>query len=196
MVTVGGVNGRNKKIKKTSTYSALGLLVSNLQGSLKGNQACLSWTIFHSIPLPLNPIQISFHPSQTFHQCFRYFCHFQTLRHSSLVTSSPVTRHPSHRHTIIPSSLFFIVSFHHYRPSLFRISSAPLKFRASFSVMWLDDHHLTSLHSCGEQLLNCSSDLMTSFLVISYSWVQYPFISIFLYIRNSCASARLQFVID
>ena len=151
----------------------------------------VSWTIFHSIPLPLNPIQISFHPSQTFHQCFH---HFQTLHH--FVAPSPVTHHPSHRHTVILSSLFFIISFCHYRPSLFRISSAPIKFGASFSVMWLDDHHLTSLHSCGEQLLYCSSDLMTLFLVILYSWVQYPFISVFLYIRNSCASARLQFVID
>ena len=38
----------------------------------------MSWTIFHSIPLPLNPIQLSFHPSQTFHQCFH---HFQTLHY-------------------------------------------------------------------------------------------------------------------
>ena len=37
---------------------------------------------------------------------------------------------------------------------------------------------------------------MTLFLVISYSWVQYLFISVFLYIRNSCTSARLQFVIN
>ena len=115
-----------------------------------------------------------------------------SLCHSSLVALSPVTCHLSP----VTSSLFFIISFHHYRPSLFRISSAPIKFRASFSVMWLDDHHLTSLHSCGEQLLYCSSDLMTLFLVISYSSVQYPFISVFLYIRNSCTSARLQFVID
>ena len=43
------------------------------------------------------------------------------------------------------------------------------KFRASFSVMWLDDQHSTSLHSCGEQLLYCSSDVMTSLLAISYS---------------------------
>ena len=107
-----------------------------------------------------------------------------------------ITCHLSLRHTIIPSSLFFIISFCHYRPLLFWISSAPIKFRASFSVMWLDDHHLTSLHSCGEQLLYCCSDLMTLFLGILYSWVQYPFISVFLYIRNSCASARLQFVID
>ena len=92
-------------------------------------------------------------------------------RHSSLRHLSPVTRHPSHRHTVIPSSLFFIISFRHYRPSLFRISSAPIKFRASFSVMWLDDHHLTSLHSCGEQLFYCSSDLMISFLVILFSTV-------------------------
>ena len=137
----------------------------------------MSWTIFHSIPLPLNPIQLSFHPSQTFHQRFRHFRHFQTLHHfvaPSLVTRRLVTRHPSHRHSVIPSPLFFIISFRHYRPSLFRISSAPIKFRASFSVMWLDDHHLTSLHSCGEQLFYCSSDLMTSFLVILYSWVQYP----------------------
>ena len=119
------------------------------------------------IPLPLNPIQISFHPSQTFHQCFRHFRHFQTLHYFVTCHLSPVTS--SHRHTVIPSSLFFIISFHHYRPSLFRISSAPIKFRASFSVMWLDDHHLTSLHSCGEQLLYCSSDLMTSFLEILYS---------------------------
>ena len=117
-------------------------------------------------------------------------------RHSLLRHPPPVTRHPSHRHSVIPSLLFFIISFCHYRPSLFRISSAPIKFQASFSVMWLDDHHLTSLHSCGEQLLYCSSDLMTLFLVILYSWVQYPFISVFLYIRNSCTSARLQFVID
>ena len=159
----------------------------------------MSWTIFHSIPLPLNSIQISFHPSQTFHQRFCHFCHFQTLHHfvaPSFIAPSFVTHHPSHRHTIIPSSLFFIISFRHYHPSLFRISSTPIKFRASSSVMWLDDHHLTSLHSWGEQLLYCSSDLMTSFLVILYSWVQYPFISVFLYIRNSCASARLQFVID
>ena len=128
----------------------------------------LSWTIFHSIPLPLNPIQISFHPSQTLHQCFRHFHHFQTLHHfvaPSLITRRFVTRHPSHRHSIIPLSLFFIISFRHYHPSLFWISSAPIKFWASFSVMWLDDHHLTSLHSCGEQLLYCCSDLMTLFLV-------------------------------
>ena len=155
----------------------------------------LSWTIFHSIPLPLNPIQLSssFHPSQTFHQCFCHFCYFQTLH--DFVASSHVTRHTSHRHTVIPSSLFFIVSFRHYHPSLFQIFSAPIKFRASFSVMWLDDHHLTSLHSCGEQLLYCFSDLMTLFLVILFSTV-YLRISVFLYIRNSCSSARLQFVID
>ena len=122
------------------------------------------WTIFRSIPLPLNPIQISFHPSQTFHQCFHHFRHFQTLHHFvalSLVTCRFATHHTSHRHSIIPSSLFFIISFRHYHPSLSRISSTSIKFRASFSVMWLDDHHLTSVHSCGEQLLYCSSDLMT-----------------------------------
>ena len=133
----------------------------------------------YSTPSLCHLNQISFRPSQTFHQCFHHFRHFQTLHHfvaPSLVTRrfvtrhpSPVTRHPSHRHTVIPSPLFFIISFRHYRPSLFQISSAPLKFRASFSVMWLDDHHLTSLHSCGEQLFYCSSDLMTSFLVILYS---------------------------
>ena len=125
----------------------------------------------YSTPSLCHLIQISFHPSQTFHQCFRHFRHFQTpsLRRSVTRHPSPVTRHPSHRHSVIPSSLFFIISFRHYRPSLFRISSAPIKFRESFSVMWLDDHHLTSLHSCGEQLFYCSSDLMTSFLVILYS---------------------------
>ena len=147
--------------------------------------------------IPLHPFAIKSHPNlipslpnlpPTFPP-FPPFPDTPSLRRS-------VTCHPSHRHTVILSSLFFIISFRHYRPSLFRISSAPIKFRASFSVMWLDDHHLTSLHSCGEQLLYCSSDLMTSFLEILYSWVQYPFISVFLYIRNSCTSARLQFVID
>ena len=100
----------------------------------------------------------------------------------------------SDKYCNIPWSLFFTICFCHYHPSLLQISSTPIKFWASFSVMWLDDHHLISLRSCVEQLLYCSSDLM--FLVILYSWVQYPFISVFLYTRNSCASARLQFVIN
>ena len=159
--------------------------------------------------IPLHPFAIKSHPNlipslpnlPPMFPPFPPFPDTPSLRRSvtrrlSLRHPSPVTHHPSHRHSIIPSSLFFIISFRHYHPSLSRISSASIKFRASFSVMWLDDHHSTSVHSCGEQLLYCSSDLMTSFLVISYSWVQYPFISVFLYIRNSCTSARLQFVID
>ena len=151
----------------------------------------MSWTIFHSIPLPLNPIQISFHPSQTFHQCFH---HFQTLHH--FVAPSPVTHHPSHRHTVILSSLFFIISFCHYRPSLFRISSAPIKFRASFSVMWLDDHHLnifTFLWRTITLLFLWSYDFVLSNLLLLSSVPIYLRISV---IRNSCTSARLQFVID
>ena len=151
----------------------------------------------YSTPSICHLIQISFRSFQTFHQRFRHFRHFQTLHHfvaPSLVTRRFVTRHPSHRHSVIPSPLFFIISFRHYRPSLFRISSTPIKFRASFSVMWLDDHHLTSLHSCGEQLFYCSSDLMISFLVILFSTI-YLRISVYC-IRNSCSSARLQFVID
>ena len=123
----------------------------------------LTWSKFgycchepYSTPSLCHLIQISFHPSQTFHQCSAISTMSRhsitsSLCHSSLVASSPVTRHPSHRHSVIPSPLFFIISFRHYHPSLFRISSAPIKFRASFSVMWLDDHHLTSVHSCGEQ---------------------------------------------
>ena len=64
-------------------------------------------------------IQISFHPSQTFHQRFRHFRHFQTLHYfvaPSLVTCCFVTRHPSpvtssHRHSIV-------VILHYQFPSL------------------------------------------------------------------------------
>ena len=159
--------------------------------------------------IPLHPFAIKSHPNlipslsnlpPTFPP-FPPFPDTPSLRcsvthHSLLRHPSPITCHLSHRHSVIPSSLFFIISFCHYRPSLFRISSAPIKFWALFLVMWLDDQHSTFLHSCGEQLLSCSSDLMTLFLVISYSRVQYLFISIFLYIRNSFTSAWLQFVID
>ena len=151
--------------------------------------------------IPLHPFAIKSHPTLIPSlpnllptvPPFPPFPDTPLLRHLSLRHPSPVTCHlsPVTCHLSPVTS-----SLHHYRPSLFQISSAPIKFRASFSVMWLDDHYLTSLHSCGEQLLYCNSDLMTSFLVISYSWVQYPFISVFLYIRNSCTSARLQFVID
>ena len=159
----------------------------------------LSWIFpvlpYHSLGsvinhIPLHPFAIKSHPNLI----------SIPPKPSTIVSDiSDISRRsitPSHCHIIIPSSLFFTVSFRHYRPSLFRISSAPIKFQASFSVMWLDDQHSTFLHSCGEQLLYCSSEIMTSFLVISYSWVQYLFISIFLYIRNSCTSAKLQFVID
>ena len=120
--------------------------------------------------IPLHPFAIKSHPNPipSLPNLPPMFPPFLSFPDTPLLRRS-VTRHPSHHHSIIPSSLFFIISFRHYRPSFFWISSAPIKFRASFSVMWLDDHHLTSLHSCGEQLLYCSSDLMTLFLVISYS---------------------------
>ena len=124
--------------------------------------------------IPLHPFAIKSHPNlipslPNLPPMFPPFPPFpdtpslrrSVTRHLSLRHPSPVTHHPSHHHSIIPSSLFFIISFRHYHPSLSRISSASIKFRASFSVMWLDDHHLTSVHSCGEQLLYCSSDLMT-----------------------------------
>ena len=41
----------------------------------------------YSTPSLCHLIQISFHPSQTFHQRFRHFRHFQTLHH--FVASSP-----------------------------------------------------------------------------------------------------------
>ena len=113
-----------------------------------------------------------------------------SLHHPSLITithhssPSPITHHhhPSHRHSVIPSSLFFTISFCHYRPLLFWISSAPIKFRASFSVMWLDDHHLTSLHSCGEQFLLLflwSYDFILSNLVLLSSVPVYLCISVY-----------------
>ena len=136
--------------------------------------------------IPLHPFAIKSHPTlipslPNLPPTFPPFPHFQTLHHFvalSLRHPSPVTHHLSHRHSVIPLSLFFIISFRHYRPLLFQISSAPIKFRASFSVMWLDDHHLTSLHSCGEQLFYCSSDLMTSFLVILFSTRLSPYFCI------------------
>ena len=65
-------------------------------------------------------------------------------------------------------------------PLSFKISPKILNFIKNWSIyeniceieMCLDDQPLTFLHSCGEQLPYCSSDLMTSFLLISYSWVQ------------------------
>ena len=124
--------------------------------------------------IPPHPFAIKFHPNliPSLPNLPPMFPPFPDTHHivaPSLITHYFFIHHPSHHCSIIPSSLFFIVSFRHYRLSLFRISSAPIKFRALFSVMWLDDRHLTSLHSCGEQLLYCSSDLMTSFLVILYS---------------------------
>ena len=91
--------------------------------------------------IPLHPFAIKSHPTlipslPNLPPTFPPFPHFQTLHHfvaPSLVASSPVTRHPSpitrhpsHSHSVIPSSLFFIISFRHYHPSLFRISSALL----------------------------------------------------------------------
>ena len=69
------------------------------------------WTNCHepySTPSLCHLIQISFHPSQTFHQCFRHFHHFQTLHHfvaASPVTRRFITRHPSPvtRHIVTPS---------------------------------------------------------------------------------------------
>ena len=45
----------------------------------------------YSTPSLCHLIQISFHPSQTFHQRFCHFHHFQTLHH--FVAPSHVTRH-------------------------------------------------------------------------------------------------------
>ena len=126
--------------------------------------------------IPLHPFAIKSHPTLIPSlpnllptvPPFPRFPDTPLLRHLSLRHPSSVTCHLSP----VTSSL------HHYRPSLFQISSAPIKFRASFSVMWLDDQHSTFLHSCGEQLLYCNSDLMTWFLVISYSCRLSPYFCI------------------
>ena len=138
--------------------------------------------------IPLHPFAIKSHPTlipslPNLPPMFPPFPHFQTLHHfvaPSLVASSPVTRHPSPVTSSLRHSVFIIL--HYQFPSLpsFVISDLfhPIKFQALFSVMWLDDHHLTSLHSCGEQLFYCSSDLMTSFLVILFSTRLSPYFCI------------------
>ena len=72
------------------------------------NWTVVSWTIFHSISLPFNPNLIPSLPNLP--PMFPPFPPFpdsitSSLRHSSLVASSPVTRHPSPvtRHIVTPS---------------------------------------------------------------------------------------------
>ena len=88
--------------------------------------------------------------------------HHLLLHHLSPVTCHIVTPPFCRHYSSLSVSVITVLRYFGSLPP-------PIKYRASSLVMWLDDHHLTSLHSCGEQLLYCSSHLMTSFLVISYS---------------------------
>ena len=144
--------------------------------------------------IPLHPFAIKSHPNlipslPNLPPMFPPFLPFPdtpSLRHSA-------TRHLSLRHSVVvilhyqfPSLPSFVISdlIHPYSvPSIILGYVAGWSPFNIFTFLW-------------RTIILLSSDLMTSFLVISYSWVQYPFISVFLYIRNSCTSARLQFVID
>ena len=145
--------------------------------------------------IPLHPFAIKSHPNlipslsnlPPMFPPFPPFPDTPSLRcsvthHSLLRHPSPITCHLSHHHSVIPLSLFFIISFCHYRPSLFRISSAPIKFRASFSVMWLDDHHLnifTFLWRTITLLFLWSYDFILSNLVLLSSVPIYLRISVY-----------------